>query len=190
MRSRTRRLLVVASLVAVVVCVVVAASAMPAFGYGKATWQATLNGTFVNPGTGTSEGFWGWCDFVGSNSVSSGDDADCQLAEYLHLPGGAGWTCQLAISGTSWDQSVQNFPFPTFHMSGSLVVHGHLTPTQQDDCVGFFVSGDPTFAYSARTFTNVDTFIPAAAGHYDFKDFVPFFGFSVGEFSFTVTQIP
>ena len=185
---RSRQLLVLASLVSVLACAVVTSSATPAFGYGKATWQAALTGTFVNPGTGTGEGFWGWCDFAGG--ASSGDDADCQLSEYFHLPAGAGWTCQLSIDGTSWDQSVQNFPFATFHMSGSLVVHGHLTPTQQDDCVGFFVFGDPTVGYASRTFTNVDTFIPAASGHYDFNDFVPLFGFGVGEFNFTVKQIP
>jgi hypothetical protein len=188
MRSRTRRLLVVGSLAGVLTCVVLGSSATSAFGYGKANWQAALTGTFVNPGTGTSEGFWGWCDFAGG--VTSGNDADCQLSEYFHLPAGTGWTCELSIDGTSWDQSIQNFPFATFHMSGSLVVHGHLTPTQQDDCVGFFVFGDPTVGYSSRTFTNVDTFIPAAPGHYDFNDLVPFFGFRVGEFNFTVKQIP
>jgi hypothetical protein len=190
MRLRTRRLLVVASLVGALACVVVGASATPAFSYGKATWQAALTGTFVNPGTGTSSGFWGWCDFVGSNSVSSGDDADCQLAEYFHLPGGTGWTCQLNISGTSWNEEDDGFFGNTFHMWGSVVVHGHLTPTQQNNCVGFFVSGNPTLDDSSRTFSEVDTFIPAAAGHYDFNELVPFLGGQVGEFNFTVAQIP
>jgi hypothetical protein len=189
MRSRTRRLLVVASLAGVLTCMVVSALATPALGYGKANWQTALTGTFVLPGTGTSEGFWGWCDFAGG--VASGDDADCELSEYYHLPGGAGWTCELSIDATSWDQSVQNFPFPTFHVSGRVVVHGHLTPIQQDYCVGFFVYGDPTVAYPSRTFTNVDTFIPAEPGHYNFNFLVPIiFPGAVGEFNFTVSQVP
>jgi hypothetical protein len=159
----------------------------PALAYGKATWQAALTGTFTYPTTGSGFGFWGWCDFAGG--VASGDDADCQIAEYLHASGGTGWTCELDIDGTSWDQSVQNFPFPTFHMSGSLVVHpGNLTQAEHDACVGFFVYGDPTASYSGRTFTNVDTFIPAAPGHYDFRDALAFFG-AVGEFNFTVKQV-
>ena len=187
MFSRTRRLLLIASLVGVVAFAAVGISATPALAYGKATWQTALTGTFNFPASGFSEGFWGWCDFVGT--VTSGNDADCQLAEYFHQPGGTGWTCELSIDGTSWDQSVQNFPFPTFHMSGSLVVHPFsLTQAEQDACVGFFETGDPTVSDSARTFTNVDTFIPAAPGHYDFG--VGFIPGAVGEFNFTVKQIP
>jgi len=75
-------------------------------------------------------------------------------------------------------------------LSGSVVVRGNLTPTEQDDCVRFFVFGDPTVGCSSRTFANVDTFIPAAPGHYDFNDLVPLLVFGVGEFNFTVKQIP
>lgn len=184
MRS-AKRLLALASLVGVLACAVVGTSAAPAFGYGKATWQTAFTGTFVFPGTGDSFGFWGWCDFAGG--VASGDDADCQLSEYVHAHGGAGFTCELSIDGTSWDQSIQNFPFPTFHISGSAVPHGHLTPLEQDECVGFYVYGAP-IPYSGRTFSDVDTFIPAAPGHYDFgAGFIPG---AVGEFNFTVKQIP
>lgn len=188
MNCRLRRMLVLVAVAGALVGI----SASSALAYGKATWQAALTGTFVfpanvtGPGGVQSEGFWGWCDFAGG--VTSGNDADCQLAEYVHGAGGTGWTCELSIDGTSWDQSVQNFPFPTFHMSGSLVVHGHLTPAQQDACVAFFVYGDPTLSYSRRTFTNVDTFIPAAPGHYDFG--VGFLPGAVGEFNFTVKRIP
>jgi hypothetical protein len=38
------------------------------------------------------------------------------------------------------------------------------------------------------TFADVDTFIPAAPGHYDFD--VSFIPGAVGEFNFTVKQIP
>ena len=187
MFSHARRLLLIASVVGAFACAVVGTSASPAFGYGKATWQAALTGTFNFPASGFSEGFWGWCDFAGG--LASGNDADCQIAEHLHEPGGTGWTCQLDIDGTSWDQSVQNFPFPTFHMSGSLVVHpGSLTQAEQDTCVGFFVTGDATVSYPGRTFTNVDTFIPAAPGHYNFG--VGFIPGAVGEFNFTVAHIP
>lgn len=184
MRSRNKRLLVLAGLVGVLA--VAGASAIPAYGYGKATWQAALTGTFVIPSSGIGEGFWGWCDFAGG--VTSGDDADCQVAEYLHLPDGTGWTCQLSIDATSWDESIQNFPFPTFHVSGSYAVHGHLTEPQREACVGFYVFGDPSIPYSAPTFTDVDTFIPAAPGHYDFG--VGFIPGAVGEFNFTVARVP
>jgi hypothetical protein len=186
MFGHLRRAFLVLSVAGVLAGAAGVVSAAPAHAYGKAAWQAALTGTFNFPGTGFSEGFWGWCDFAGG--VASGDDADCQLAEYFHEPGGAGWTCELSIDGTSWDQSIQNFPFPTFHMSGSLVVHPRsLTKAEQDTCVGFFVTGDPTVSYSSRTFTNVDTFIPAGPGHYNFG--VSFIPGAVGEFNFTVAQI-
>src|SRR5437667_10662458 len=97
---RTRRLLLIASVVGVLACAVVATTATPALGYGKATWQTALTGTFVYPTTGFGVGFWGWCDFAGG--VTAGDDSDCQVAEYLHLQAGTGWTCRLSIDG-SWD---------------------------------------------------------------------------------------
>jgi len=178
-----RRVQVVVAVVAVLVgASLVSAASVGA--YGKANWQTTLHGTFNFPTTGNSFGFWGWCDFAGG--VTSGNDADCQLEEYVHAPAGSGWNCHLDIDGTSWDQSIQNFPFPTFHMSGSLVVRGNLTPDEQDVCVGFFVFGAP-IPYSSRTFSNVDTFIPAAPGHYNF--FAGFIPGAVGSFGFQVNQI-
>lgn len=119
--------------------------------------------------------------------MTSGDDADCQIAEYMHSPSGTGWTCELSIEGTSWDQSVGFFfPFATFHMTGSLVVHPrNLTAEQKRDCVDFFTGS----VDGSTTFIDVETFIPAASGHYDFSDFVTFLG-AVGEFNFTVKQIP
>ena len=58
-----------------------------------------------------------------------------------------------------------------------------LTDDQKAACIGFF-TGD----YSGNTtFTGVNTFIPAAPGHFVFEN--PFPG-SVGEFNFTVKQIP
>lgn len=173
------------ALAAVLVCVALAATASPALGYGKATWQTALTGTFVFPTSGVGLGFWGWCDF-GGGTQTAGTDADCQLAEYLHLPSGSGWTCQLSVDGTSW---YANQTTGTFHMDGSLAVHGHLTPDQADVCVGFYVFGD-TIPYSGRSFTDVETFIPSAAGHYAIPPSVIFGPGVVGEFNFTVALNP
>src|SRR5215469_7209814 len=160
MFRQTRRGLLVAGVIALCAMASVTILAPSASGYGKANWQTTLVGTFNFPATGNSLGFWGWCDFAGG--VSSGDDADCQIAEYMHFPAGSGWTCELNISGTSWDQGPSFFG-DTFHLSGSLVVHGHLTGDQQTACVSFFTGGD-----GSTTFDDVDTFIPAQAGHFNF----------------------
>jgi hypothetical protein len=188
MTSRFRRLLVCASITGALALAVSGISASPALSYGKATWQTALTGTFVFPATGVGIGFWGWCDFAGG--VTSGPDADCQIAEYFHLPAGTGWTCELSIDG-SWVQSPEVFDPTsiTFHMTGSLAIHGHLTPNEQNECVGFFATGDPTYLDPNRTFGNVDTFIPAAPGHYNIDPGVVFAG-AVGEFNFTVTELP
>ena len=180
-----RRALLVFSVVALLAGTAVAVSASPALAYGKANWQAALTGTFTYPTTGGGFGFWGWCDFAGG--VTSGNDADCEIAEYMHASAGSGWTCELSVDATSWDESVGFFfPFETFHVTGSLVVHpANLTELQKQACIGFFTSGDG----KSTSFTDVDTFIPAAPGHYDFRDALAFFG-AVGEFNFTVKQIP
>lgn len=178
-----RRLLLVASVVGVFACAIVATSATPAFAYGKATWQATLNGTFTFPGSGFGLGFWGWCDFAGG--LTAGDDADCQIAEYMHAPAGGGWTCQLDIDG-SWTTSPESFPpfFTTFDMTGSLVAHGHLTASEKQQCISFFTGGDGL----SNTFSNADTFIPNAPGHYDVgPGIIPG---SIGEFHFQVNLNP
>ncbi len=185
MRSRMRRRLVVASLVGVVTCAAVGASATPALAYGKANWQTTLHGTFNFPGTGFSFGFWGWCDFGGG--VLSGNSADCQLEEYVHQPAGAGWNCHLDIDVTQWNQA-DTGNGNSFHIWGAANVRGNLPQAEQDACLGFFVTGDPTASYSSRTLVDVDTFIPAAAGHYNFG--VGFIPGAVGSFGFEVNQIP
>ena len=51
-------------------------------------------------------------------------------------------------------------------------------------CVEFFAGSSPS-----TTLSNVNTFIPAAAGHFDYGSYVSLFG-AVGEFNFTVKQIP
>jgi hypothetical protein len=117
-----RRALLILSVVGILAGAVAVVSATPAHAYGKANWQAALTGTFTFPTTGGGFGFWGWCDFAGG--VTSGDDADCEIGQYIHLPAGTGFTCELSVDATAWDQSVGDFfPFPTFHITGSLVVH-------------------------------------------------------------------
>jgi hypothetical protein len=177
------------ALAAVLGCISFAATASPALGYGKATWQTALTGTFVFPSTGFGLGFWGWCDF-GGGTQTAGTSADCQLAEYLHLSAGDGWTCQVSVDG-SWYSGPEVFDPTsiTFHITGNIAVHGHLTSEQADECVGFYVFGD-TIPYSGRTFTGVDTFIPAAAGHYAIPPSLLFGPDVVGEFNFTVALNP
>jgi hypothetical protein len=183
MSSSVRLVLAVAGAAALLAVV-----ATPASGYGKATWQTALNGTFNFPGSGTALGFWGWCDFAGG--VASGPDADCQVAEYFHTPGGTGWTCQVSVDG-SWATGPEVFDpgSITFDITGSIAVHGHLTQDQADLCVGFYVFGDAV-PYSSRTITGVDTFIPAAPGHYSIPPSALFGPGVVGEFHFQVNLNP
>jgi hypothetical protein len=183
MLRRFRRPVLVLTVVGLLVVAAVA-SAPGASAYGKANWQTTLVGTFNIPATGTSEGFWGWCDFAGG--VASGDSADCQIAEYFHSPAGSGWTCQLSIDANNWYQSNTGNGFD-FHVSGSAVVHpSNLTDADKAACVNFFTNEG-----GSTTFADVDTFIPAFPGHYNLGFLVPIiFPGAVGAFNFTVKQIP
>jgi len=121
--------------------------------------------------------------------VTSGDDADCQIAEYFHFPAGTGWTCQLSIDG-SWTQGPEDFDPTsiTFHVTGSLVIHGHLTADQTAACANFFTGRSD----GSTTFQNADTFIPTVPGHYNIDPAVIFPPDSgvVGEFNFTVAKNP
>jgi hypothetical protein len=185
MIRRLRRALLVLSVVAVLAGATAAVSATPAHAYGKANWQVALTGTFTFPTTGFGFGFWGWCDFAGG--VTSGSDADCEIAEYMHTPPGTTYpvpfTCELSVDATFWDQSASDFGGNTFHVWGSAVVQpASLTASQKDACVNFFTNQG-----GSTTFADVDTFIPAAPGHYDFG--VSFIPGAVGEFNFTVKQV-
>ena len=187
---RTRPLLLLASLVGLLAFAVVGAAATPAYGYGKATYQATLQGTFNFPGTGNAFGFWGWCDFAGG--ITSGNDADCQISEYSHgttIFGNVPFNCELAIDANFWDGSgstLEFVPEPAFAVTGTAVVHpSSLSPVQQEECLEAFGS------FTGTTFQSVNTFIPVVPGHYDFKNVLrAFFPGAVGTFSFNVRQIP
>jgi hypothetical protein len=137
-----------------------------ALAYGKENWQLGFSGTGVNPGTGQGFGFWGWCAFGGG--VTSGNDGDCQVAQYFHGP--SGFTCHESIDITSWDGSGG-----TFVISGTATVN----PTgETGPCLAFFPG--------SASFTNVDTGFPAAPGHYNLGGI----GGVRGEFQIQVTQIP
>src|SRR6266851_1320676 len=78
-------------------------TAIPALAYGAENWQVAFSGTGVAPGTGQGFGFWGWCAFGGG--VTSGNNGDCQVAQYVHAPSGSGFTCHESLNITSWDGS-------------------------------------------------------------------------------------
>lgn len=170
MKLRLRRAALVLVVVGVLAVAVVGGSAAPALAYGKANWQVAVNGTATFPGTGTGFGFWGWCEFAGG--VTSGNDGDCEFAQYLHAPAGSGFTCHLSLDVSSW-----NATGGTFVITGTASVN----PTRLTaPCVEFFPG--------AANFSGVDTGIPAAAGQYHpgVSALAPG---AVGEFNITVTQI-
>src|SRR4029077_11525339 len=107
MLRRFRRAVLALTVVGLLAVAVVASSASPALAYGKANWQVAINGTANFPSTGTAFGFWGWCEFAGG--VTSGNDGDCQFAQYFHAPAGSGFTCHLSLNVTSWNASRGTF---------------------------------------------------------------------------------
>ena len=144
-------------------------AATPASAYGKENWQVGFAGTGVVPGTGQGFGFWGWCAFGGG--VTSGNDGDCQLAQYFHAPAGGGLTCEVSLAITSWTGS-----------GGTFVITGTAT-VNPASATGPCLASFPPFSAS---FSGVDTGIPAAAGHYNLGAFAG----TRGEFQIQVTQIP
>ena len=155
-------------LVAILLTVALAVfAATPALAYGKDNWQIGFSGTGVVPSTGQGFGFWGWCALGGG--VTSGNDGDCQLAQYVHGPAGSGFTCHESIDITSWDGSGG-----TFVINAATVT---VTPSSfTGPCLAFF-PGPAGFP--------VDTGFPAATGHYNFGGI----GGVRGEFQVQVTQI-
>jgi hypothetical protein len=162
--QRLSRLLVAVLLVAAIAIFF----ARPAFAYGKDNWQLGFSGTGVIPGTGQGFGFWGWCAFGGG--VTSGNDGDCQVAQYVHGPAGSGFTCHESIDVSAWDGSGG-----TFVIEAATVTVNPSSLT--GPCLSFF-PGPAGFP--------VDTGFPAAAGHYNFGGI----GGVRGEFQVQVTQIP
>src|SRR5579864_9364245 len=91
--------------------------ASPSFAYGKENWQTTFAGTAVTPG-GSSFGFWGWCTFGGG--VTSGNNGDCEFAEYAHSGPQGSFTCHESMDITSWRIGS---PPPT-GLPGDFVING------------------------------------------------------------------
>ncbi len=142
-------------------------AATPALAYGPENWQAAFSDTGVLPGTGQGFGSWGWCAVGGG--VTSGNNGDCEMSQYLHAPSGGGFTCQESLNITSWDSS-----------SGTFVITGTATVQPTSDtaaCLEFFPG--------SSSFTGVNTGIPAAPGHYNLGAI----GTLVGEFQVQVTQV-
>jgi hypothetical protein len=154
--------------------------ASPSFAYGKENWQITFAGTGIQPTVGNF-GFWGWCALSGG--VTSGNNGDCELAQYVHMPSSS-FTCEESVDVSGWHTGPGVFPTGDFFFSGDVTVHpGTLSSAQLAECIGLFPGSTP--------FSNVDTQIPAAAGHYNLNSLVPVvFGTSVGQFQIQVAQIP
>ena len=142
--------------------------ATPALAYGKDNWQLGFSGTGVFPSTSQGFGFWGWCAFGGG--VTSGNDGDCQVSQYVHAPAGGGFTCEESLDITSWDASGGTFVIN----AARVTVHPN---SLTGPCLAFF-PGSAGFP--------VDTGFPAAAGHYNLGGI----GGLRGEFQLQVTQIP
>ena len=166
MFRRFRRAALLLTAVGVLAVAVVASSASPALGYGQANWQVTANGTGVVPGGG-GFGFWGWCEFTGG--VTSGNDGDCEFAQYVHGP--EGFTCHISLDVTGWTGAGG-----TFVITGTASVNPAAVA---GPCLAFFPG--------SANFSGVDTGIPSAPGHYSLGTFG---GAPVGEFNIQVNQIP
>ena len=143
-------------------------AATPASAYGAENWQIGFAGTGVFPGTGQGFGFWGWCTFGGG--VTSGNNGDCQVSQYVHASSGSGLTCEESVDITSWSGS-----------SGMFVVTGTATvnpASATGPCLAIFPG--------SASFTGLDTGIPAEPGHFNLGGI----GGIRGEFQIQVTQIP
>jgi hypothetical protein len=154
---------------ALAVALVINTHSHPALAYGKENWQIGFAGTAIAPGTGQGFGFWGWCAFGGG--VTSGTNGDCQISQYFHAPAGSGLTCEESLDITSWDGTG-----PTFLITGTATAH----PTS---ATAFCLSIFP----GSANFTNVDSMIPSAPGHYNLGALGP--GLR-GSLQIQVTQIP
>jgi hypothetical protein len=163
----------------------VAAVASPSFAYGKENYQIAFAGTGTSPGTGFGAGFWGWCALGGG--TTSGNTGDCEFAEYVHGGSGTNYTCQLSLDLTAWTIGAGLLGPHDFLFTGTATVHpGSLTPNQMAACLqGFELTSAST------TFSNVDSGIPAAPGHYSLANVLAqFFGTTRNEFQIQVTALP
>ncbi len=158
-----------------VVAAPVVFAATPAQAYGAENYQLGFSGTAFVPSGGFSFGFWGWCAFGGGTGSlpTSGTAGDCNYALYIHTsPGGV--TCEQSVDVSSWTIAPSSTTgFPDFFVTGTASVH----PTSASACFGLFPGVFPP------TFTDFDTLLPAAPGHYNLN------GVSLGGVTFTEFQV-
>jgi hypothetical protein len=182
MSRRLARTLALSSALAVMVLM---AATSPVDAYGNAAqWQAGFSGTcsstasfcpFLPPGvTGVRTGFWGWCEFGGSDGSSvvgtTGTTADCQITTYFGATTGQptnpihitydinGWRIQ---SGSPFvPPGVPDFLLT----SGAFELSG---PGAAANPFGFPV-GVPISIPSPCPPVICDTGIPAVPGHFSF----------------------
>jgi hypothetical protein len=138
-----------------------------AYGGGPANWQIAFAGTGTIPTTGVGFGFWGWCELSGG--VVAGNDGDCQVSQYLHLPSGNGVTCEQSLDIKAWTAT------GTFVISGTATTN----PSKNADLCPLAGGMPPVFA-------DFDSGIPAFPGHYNLNGA---FG-TPGELQFQVVQVP
>ncbi len=175
----------------------VVAVAPGARAYGAATWQAAFAGTgalpcrvfplvcasFTPPLPPTaiaSNGFWGWCDFVG---VSTGTAGDCEISDYFHISvpsiGVVTVTCEHSIDVTGWTTGTSAFLPPSLAGLGIFINSGTVTNNPSSaTCNAVFPPGTISMPQ--------DTGIPAMAGHFNTNQAI----FTLpGQFQITVTQV-
>ncbi len=148
-----RRILLVAVFAAILVVAPALHRAPAAHAYGStALWQIGMSFNCDNPsicGSQNLGGFWGWAEF------DSGSTGDAQLTGCSHLQGSgpAAGAQHISVDVTGWTIK-----------SGSA---GPLTffVTSEIDRITRSPSGPPVTMVIASE--NMDTGIPAVAGHYD-----------------------
>jgi hypothetical protein len=151
----------VASLAVAAALVVVMVSPVGAYGGGAShdMWQVGLSFNCNNPDLcdGQLGGFWGWVEFDRSadGTVTWGD---AELTGCFHTVGGGGsaGAGHISIEVESWTIAAGSAGPQTFFASGELTAFDH----------GQKLTGD---------FSNMDTGVPAVAGHYSTEDI---FGFT------------
>ncbi len=172
--------------------------------YGKAQWQAGFSGTCNNPSfcgffgfpPGFTGGFWGWCEFGGSNGASSpgttGTSGDCQISVYVNPPGQTATNpYHISQDVTSWLIDTGSLVCPSTSMpcffitGGSLELTGPGSPGPTGVQIPLAaVCNLSNIPASLAGNPACDTGIPAIPGHFSFH---PGPGL---EFNLQVTHIP
>jgi hypothetical protein len=144
-----RRVMVVVGALAMM-SLMCAAAGPPAHAYGRAAqWQIGLSFNCNNPSICGSQlgGFWGWAEFDGDNT------ADAQLTDCGHLKGGP------AAGAQHFSADVHSWTIEP----GSAGPKTFFVTSETDTITGRH--GGPPIVIDIPS-ENMDTGIPAAAGHY------------------------